>query len=240
MDSRVAVILAGGHGECLRLGRDYIHRLMLPVGPELLLEHQLAWLLASEVRDVVLCLGLKADEVRARFGDGSRWGVKLRYSVGQWPLGAAGAVKALGLASLPENILVLPGDVYAEADCRKMFALHESHAGLATIAVGPAAASSSSPAVVMGPSRRIIDFPDGTQNLRPDMAALKLWIIRRPLLHLVPDERPSDFLKDIFPAALRAGESIVGYPEAGALLDLAAPGVYERLLRRLAKTKAAR
>lgn len=240
MDSRVAVILAGGHGECLRLGQDYIHKLVLPIGPELLLEHQIAWLREAEVRDIVLCLGLKADQVRSRFGDGSRWGVKLRYSVEEKSLGTAGVVKALGLASLPDSLIVLPSDIYARSDCRKFFAFHETQASLATVAVGPATAGSNGNAVVMGPSLEIIDFPDGTQSSRPEMAALKVWIIRRSLLHFVPDDRPSDFIKDIFPAVIKAGESIVGYPESGELLDIGAPGVYESLLKRLAKKKAPR
>ena len=149
---RVAVILAEGSGECLRLGQEYVPKLLLPLGGKPLLEHQLAWLSASGFETVILCLGYKADRVRAHFGDGSRWGVRLRYSVEEAPLGTAGSVKTLGAASLPEDILVLHGEVYGELDCRKMIDAHASHQGLATLAVQPAASNCTRGLVVMGRS----------------------------------------------------------------------------------------
>lgn len=244
--SSVAVILAGGRGECLRQGDDYIPKLMLPIGSKPLLEHHIEWLRAGGLETIILCLGLKADVVRAYFGDGSRWGVKLRYSVEASPRGTAGAVKALGAASLPENILVLCADVFCELDCRKMLEFHESHRAVATLAVhsgsktrakAPAEAVAESHFVSLGPSQSIMDFPPSPDDGGKPMTAAKLWIVRRALLHHVPDDRPSDFMKDVFPAALRSGESLAGYPAPEGLFDLGSPDLYESFCRRLAKKR---
>lgn len=232
---RVAVILAGVSGECLRLGTEYVPKLMLPLGGKPLLEHQLDWLKQAGFDTVVLCLGCKADVVRAHFGDGERWGVKLRYSVEENSLGTAGAVKALGLASLPENVLILCGEVLGSTDLRRMLAAHVARTALASVAVAPAHRDDPRSLVVMGPERRILDFPNQPWKQGNAMVVEKLWIISRSLLHYVPDEGASDFLHDVFPAVAKAGGDLIGYPDAGELVDLSEPEVYERYAKRFTK-----
>lgn len=230
------IILAGGHGECLRLGDEYVPKLMLPIGGKPLLEHQLGWLREAGFESVVLCLGLKADVVRAYFSDGSAWKMRLRYFVEQNRLGTSGTVKALGAASLPDDTLVLGGDVWTRFDCAKMFEFHRSHAGLATLALRKPEKDDQGQMVVMGPSRRVVKFPEYQSDDPSAMAAASVWIIRRSLLHHVADEGPSDFLKDVFPAALRAGEELYGYPVSGEVADLGTPERLERFSKRYAKS----
>lgn len=232
---RVAVILAGVSGECSRLGEEFVPKLMLPLGGKPLLERQLSWLTKAGFDTVVLCLGCKADVIRAHFGDGERWGVRLRYCVEESPLGTAGAVKALGLASLPEDVLILAGEIYGSVDLRRLLAAHDSSQALASLAVTPALNGEARNLVVMGPERRILDFPEGPWKQGNAMVASKLWVIRRSLLHYVPDEGASDFLHDVFPAIVRAGGDLRGYPEAGELVDLGEPDVYERFARRFVR-----
>ncbi len=218
----LAVILAGGHGECLRLENDYVPKLLLPLGEKPLLEHQLAWLSRHGFQEVALCLGYKADAVRSYFGDGSRFGVRLRYLVEEAPLGTAGAIKALGPASLPEDILVLDGDVYPDTDAARMLQFHRDRRAAATLAVhdcGPGEEHRECRRVVFGPLRAIVDFPD-YHDPPQGVGVSPLWIISRFLLHLAGEAAPSDFLRDVFPVALRRGELLVGCPETGLLADL--------------------
>lgn len=233
----IAVILADGHGECLRHEGDYTPWALIPVGGKPLLEHQLEWLRRAGFDEAVLCLGFKAPEVRARFGDGSALGFKLRYLVEDSPLGSAGAVKSLGPASLPENFLILYGDVYPGTDPVPLIDFHRKHNALATLAVHECAHPEGCDPVVLGPSRRIVEFPI-QRPAKGGTALSPLWIIRRALLHLVPETSPSDFVKDVFPAALRRNEPLVGYPEAGVLADLGAPDRYSQLQKQLAKKKS--
>jgi hypothetical protein len=62
--------------------------------------------------------------------------------------------------------------------------------------------------VVLGPAQRIVDFPP-----------------------LIPDGPASDFVKDVFPAAVKAGEALLGYPETGRLSDRGSPERYDRFAR---------
>ena len=105
------IILAGGHGECMRLGDDYVPKLMISVGGKPLLEHHIEWLKAAGYDSIVLSLGVKADVVRNHFSDGSQWGVKLRYMVQQNRVGNADMVKALERPC--RRHFAFPGDVGA-------------------------------------------------------------------------------------------------------------------------------
>jgi NDP-sugar pyrophosphorylase family protein len=250
-DNLTAVIIGGGHGECLRVADEYVPKVLLPVGGRPLLELQLEWLKRAGIDSAVLCLDYKPEAVRARFGDGSDFGIRLRYSVDESPRGTAGLVKVLGPASLPDDVLVFFGEIYPETDCSRMIRFHRSHAGLASLALhdcrqGRPAASGpcrggKSPcsqlhgcageSVVLGPAQQVIDFPLYPPEGKSGMALSPLWIIRRGIFRFVSDGPASDFVKDVFPAAVKAGEALMGYHETGILSDLGSPERYERFCR---------
>jgi NDP-sugar pyrophosphorylase family protein len=218
----IAVILAGRHAELSRdEGRD-TPRLLLPIGGKPLLELQLDWLKESGVSAAILCLGVGADQVRRRFGDGSAFGVSLRYSVEEEPLGTAGAIRALGAASLPENLLVLGGDARPFGDGRRFIAYHNSHDALATLAVHDCRHPRSCDPAVLGPGQAVIELPRRPLVGGYPLALSPLYLLRREFLRLVP-EGTCDLVRDAFPAALRRGRSLAGCLDNDLVVDLSLP-----------------
>ena len=255
-----AVVIGGGQSECLRVHDEYIPKALVPVAGRPLLEHQLEWLRRAGIDSAVLCLDYRPEQVRARFADGSGQGMRLRYSVADAPRGTAGQVKALGPASLPDDVLVLFGDIFPDTDCGRMIRFHRGHQGLATLALhecrpdpqarrdcgageGRRCAGAHGCAgepVVLGPAQRIVDFPRYAPPGKVGLALSPLWIIRRRLFHFIPDGPASDFVKDVFPAAVKAGEALLGYPETGRLADLGSTERYDQFTRSLVKDKCPR
>jgi len=89
-----AVILAGGLGIRLRPLTDRIPKPMIMVHGKPFLEYQLELLRRHGIMSVVLCVGHLGHIVKRHFGDGSGFGVDIRYSEdGQRLLGTAGALK---------------------------------------------------------------------------------------------------------------------------------------------------
>ena len=81
-----------------------------------LLAHQVAWLRANGVEDVVFLTGYKGELVRSYFGDGSEFGIRAHYSKEDSPLGRGGCVK-LGMELLPPEVsdfVVVNGDVLTD------------------------------------------------------------------------------------------------------------------------------
>lgn len=81
MDITQAVILAGGRGERLRPLTDTIPKPMVSFHGKPFLEYLIEMLKENGIRDIVLLLGYLPEQIINYFGDGSRWGVRVQYSI---------------------------------------------------------------------------------------------------------------------------------------------------------------
>ncbi|WP_201313694.1 N-acetylmuramate alpha-1-phosphate uridylyltransferase MurU [Dyella sp. EPa41] len=114
---RHALIFAAGLGERMRPLTNHTPKPLLKVGAKPLIEWHLEKLAAIDVRYVVINTSHLADQFPDALGDGSRWGLRLRYAYeGPTPLETGGGMlNALGLLG-PEPFLVISGDVWTDAD----------------------------------------------------------------------------------------------------------------------------
>jgi NDP-sugar pyrophosphorylase family protein len=76
-----------------------------------------------------------SEQVRAHFGDGSRWGVRIDYLEEREPLGTAGALGSLDRAKVDTPLLMMNGDLLTRLDFGQLLDYHEDHGGLATMCV---------------------------------------------------------------------------------------------------------
>jgi MurNAc alpha-1-phosphate uridylyltransferase len=116
MSQPPALILAAGRGERMRPLTDRTPKPLLPVRGKPLIEWQLEALARDGVREVVINTAWLEEQFPAALGDGSRWGLRVRYSMEGRDFGAAletagGIVHALPLLQ-SDTFWVLGGDVY--------------------------------------------------------------------------------------------------------------------------------
>jgi dTDP-glucose pyrophosphorylase len=130
-----AVIMAGGMGTRLLPLTQDCPKPMLPIGGRPLLELTLDRLLASGIRNVSIATHHLTEKITDHFGDGSKFGVNLRYVQEHQPLGTGGALSLLG--GIAETTLVINGDVVTDLDFRAMRQFHAEHEAAATMAVAP-------------------------------------------------------------------------------------------------------
>jgi NDP-mannose synthase len=110
-----AVVLAGGLGLRLRPLTQVIPKPLLPIGEKSVLEIQLAHLKNHGFDNIVIATNYKADLIESYFGDGSKWGVNLRFSKETHSLGTAGPLSLLR-GELREPFLVINGDILTNLD----------------------------------------------------------------------------------------------------------------------------
>ena len=114
------VIMAGGLGT--RLGRLTARspKSLVDISGRPFLEHQLELLRSNGIRRVLVCVGHLGEQIKARFGDGRRFGVAIRYSEeGEDLLGTGGALKKAE-PLLEERFFLLWGDSYLLLNYREI------------------------------------------------------------------------------------------------------------------------
>jgi NDP-sugar pyrophosphorylase family protein len=110
------VILAGGLATRLYPATKTLPKSLLTVAGKPFIHYQLALLREKGIRHVILCVGYLGEMIEEYVGDGSRWGLELRYSYdGNVLLGTGGAVKK-ALTLLPDTFFILYGDSYLDID----------------------------------------------------------------------------------------------------------------------------
>lgn len=83
LNIRQAVILAGGLGTRLRPFTYENPKPMIPIDNRPFLEHLILTLKENDIADIVLLLGYLPEKITDYFGDGSKFGVKIQYSISE-------------------------------------------------------------------------------------------------------------------------------------------------------------
>jgi mannose-1-phosphate guanylyltransferase/phosphomannomutase len=120
-----AVIMAGGQGTRLRPLTSDQPKPMIPIVNVPCMEHIVRLLEAHGFTDVVVTLQFMPEDIRDYFGDGSDWGVNIRYTVEDAPAGTAGSVKLAEEHLKDERILVISGDALTDCDLTRLIEFHE-------------------------------------------------------------------------------------------------------------------
>jgi dTDP-glucose pyrophosphorylase len=128
-----AVIMAGGEGRRLRPITECIPKPMVDIGGVPLLERQIRRLLKAGIKRVYISVNYLSHIIERYFGDGTEFGLEIRYLKEQEKLGTGGA-----LSLLPEKptapIIVMNGDILTTSDFGSLLSFHQEHTADVTMA----------------------------------------------------------------------------------------------------------
>ncbi|MBT3297578.1 nucleotidyltransferase family protein [archaeon] len=131
-----AIILAGGLGTRLRPLTEEIPKPLLPIKGKPMIEHSILHMKKHGVKNFVLSIGYKADKIQQYFGDGSKFGVNISYSIEEKPLGTGGAVKQ-AVTCLDKPFILAWGDNLMDINYAKLFDTHKLNGTKITMALTP-------------------------------------------------------------------------------------------------------
>lgn len=120
-----AVILAGGKGTRLRPYTTLIPKPLVPLGGKYsILEIIILQLRDSGFTRITLAVNHLSHLIMAYFGDGSRYGIHIDYSLEEGELSTIGPLTLID--DLPETFLVMNGDILCDLNYREFFENHVS------------------------------------------------------------------------------------------------------------------
>jgi NDP-sugar pyrophosphorylase family protein len=231
---RKAVILSAGEGTRLRPMTLDRPKVMIPVQGRPLLQRHIEWLQPYGIDQFYFNLHYLPQAVIDHFGDGSRFGVRVNYSIEPVLQGTAGALRGFR-ADLDATFLLHYGDVYSELDVARMLDFHRRNGSMATLVVHPTTHAHDSDIVELGEGSRIaaLHHKPGSDRFGV-LGNAACYILEPRVLDFVsPGTDPIDFIRDVFPPMLAADEPLFGYNTDEFVMDMGTPDRFEKLQRRL-------
>lgn len=131
-----AVIMAGGKGTRIREINSEVPKPMIPILGKPILQYEIETLESQNVTDIILVVGYLGDQIVSYFGDGSKYGVNIRYIEEKEPLGTAGSMFFLK-NMVSDDFLLLNGDNLFDVDIHRFYEAHIRNGCLATIFTHP-------------------------------------------------------------------------------------------------------
>ncbi len=230
--SKRAIILAGGKGTRLRPYTVVLPKPLMPIGEYSILEIIIRQLAHYEFDHITITVNHQADIIKAFFGDGSKWNLKIDYSFEDQPLSTMGPLKLI--KDLPDSFLVMNGDILTDLNLEWFYNNHKKSKELFTIA-----AFNRFEIIEYGVLD--IDNNDSLSGFREKprhdyLVSMGIYMVNLEVLNLIPPGMAYGFDKLMLNMLSKKMEVKV-YKYDGYWLDIGRPDDYMQAIEEFDKTK---
>jgi NDP-sugar pyrophosphorylase family protein len=219
--SKRAVILAGGLGSRLRPYTVVLPKPLMPIGEYPILEVVIRQLAFYGFTHITMAVNHQADIIRSYFNSGEKWGVHIDYSLERTPLGTMGPLKLI--EDLPENFLVMNGDILTDLDFGKFYASHVNRKRLFTISACSRSQRSEYGVLETDPGKMVVGFQE--KPVVTYEVSMGIYMLSRQVLARIPagkaygfDQLVLDFIANKVPVQVER--------HTGCWLDIGRPDDY--------------
>ena len=223
----VGILLVGGRGTRLAPITSEIPKPMLPIAGKPVTEHQILAAQRAGITTLVLATSYLSEVFIPYFGDGSKWGIDLRYAVEKEPLGTGGAI-ANAAAHLDEGapdqaVVVFNGDVLSQHNLAAQIEFHkkaEADVTLHLIQVEDARAFGCVPTTADG---HVEAFLEKMENPVTDWINAGCYVFTREVINSIPRDTVVSVERETFPQLINDKRRVFAYKEAAYWLDIGNP-----------------
>jgi NDP-sugar pyrophosphorylase family protein len=202
---------------------------MVPVAGTPMIAYGLGWLRANGITEVAINAHYKPEPMMRFVGDGSTFGLTVRYSREPALLGSSGALAPLrDFLFGDEPFLVACGDVLTDLKLEPVVAAHRQAGADATIVLTRVDDPRRAGMVELDQSgwlQRLVEKP-AEWTAVDAWANAGIYVLGRRVWDFVPAQGFHDFAFDLFPALLAAGGRVLGVRSDALVIDI---GSHERL-----------
>lgn len=231
-----AVIMAGGKGTRIAsVTNDEIPKPMLRVGGRPILEHQIKCFKKNDIEEIVIVIGHLGKVISDYFGDGDKWGVRIRYieESEEKPLGTAGSLFYLKDV-LDDGFVLVFGDVFFDVDLIKMVSFHKEHKATATLLTHPNSHPFDSDLVIVDENDVVTGF-DSKENDRSrydyqNIVNSGIYCFRSDVLEAITAPEKLSIEKDVILRFIDKGQ-VYSYHSTEYVKDMGTPERYEAVNR---------
>lgn len=228
--STKVLILAGGEGVKFRPLTYELPKALVPVQGKPLLEHTLESLQNHGLTEIYISIGHLGEKIKDYFGDGKRFGLKISYlAQKRQKRGTAQPVLEAKEHFKDESFLVIYGDVLTKLNFLDLLDFHNSHRGIATMALASVEKTSMwGVATIQG--NRITSFVEKPKvKTKSHLINAGIYVLNPEVFKYISADS-TRLEKDLFPRLAQEGK-LYAYPFESAWYDVSTPEVYEEVLK---------
>ena len=224
----VGILLVGGFGTRLLPLTNKTPKPMLPIANLPVTEHQLLAAKAAGITKVVLATAYLAETFTPYFGDGSKWGIELKYALESEPLGTGGAIRnaaelILSEISEDEPIVVFNGDVLSRHDLAAQIDLHQSSSAAATLHLVSVEDARPYGCVPFDESGRVTDFLEKMENPITNTINAGCYVFSPQVIKEIELGKVVSVEREVFPELLKRGRVVQAFVDNSYWLDMGTP-----------------
>jgi len=210
-----ALILAGGKGTRLRPLTVYTPKPIVPFLNRPFLLYQIEILRRAGIEDITLSLSYQPNKIEDIMGDGSDYGVNLRFITEPHPMGTGGAYK-FAAENIRETTVVFNGDILTDLDISEVIAFHKARKAVATIVLTPVENPSAYGLVETDADGKVLRFlekpkPEQLAELPTNTINAGIYILEPEVLDLIPAGENHSFEYNVFPDLLSSQKDFYAF-----------------------------
>ena len=219
-----AILLVGGMGTRLMPLTSKTPKPMLQVAGVPFTEHQIRKAAQAGISEIVLATSYKAELFEPYFGDGAKFGIKIKYAVEESALGTGGGIRnAAALLDDCDQVVIFNGDVLSGHDLSGQIQFHIKNKAEVTLYLTKVTDARAYGCVELTADNQVKSFLEKMENPVSNMINAGCYIFNRKIIDQIPANQVVSVERDTFPRLLSSGAKVYGYLDSSYWLDIGNP-----------------
>ncbi|MFX4154961.1 sugar phosphate nucleotidyltransferase [Aliarcobacter butzleri] len=229
---RRAVILAGGKGTRLRPYTVVLPKPLMPIGDYPILEVIIRQLAQNKFSHITIAVNHQADLIKTFFGDGSRWGIKIDYSLEDKPLSTMAPLKLI--KDLPDNFLVMNGDILTNLNYNEFYEYHIKNKNIFTISSYQREVKSEFGVLELDNQNNLVGFKE--KPIQKYNVSMGIYMVSKKAVEFIPEDTFYGF-DHLMLDLVKNNKNPSVKPFNGYWLDIGRPDDYEQAIEEFDRLK---
>jgi len=226
------VIMAGGLGTRLgELTKD-TPKPMLKVGAKPMVEHIIDMFVSHGFTKFMLSVNYKSEVIKEYFGDGSKFGIEVKYLEEKKRLGTGGALSLIG-TELNEPFFVTNGDVLSSLDYEELLSYHKKESSTATMCIRKDSYQIPYGVIEIDEQNNIKDMKE--KPIKEFFINTGIYVLEPKVLNHVPKDEFFD-LPSLFDVLRNENHATKSFEITDYWIDMGKPSDYKAIIEKMEST----
>lgn len=219
-----AILLVGGKGTRLLPLTLKTPKPMLQVAGVPFSEHQIRKAAAAGISEIVLATSYKSELFQPYFGNGEKFGIKIKYAVEETALGTAGGIaNAAKLLADCDQVVIFNGDVLSAHDLSAQLDFHHKNQADVSLYLTKVEDARAYGCVELSSNNQVKAFLEKMENPISDLINAGCYIFNKSVIEKIPAGQVVSVERETFPNLISSGARVFGFVDEAYWLDIGTP-----------------